>query len=214
MNIPTMLRVGAVLGWLLASGSAALAQTADTGSVRLFGGAGWLSLWDDETMLGRGVLINGGIALPLAAGLSLEGEIAGAGHTRDAGYLAARGTPLLAVGRAAFHFRHSAATARPFASAGVGVLHSTGRFTTRSIVPDDRGFPVEGPSTHRDWSLTQPALELGAGVSIRSAPRLSIRPEFRWTVTGAGSPGAVRTLEPPLLMMRAGVTIEWHSRDE
>jgi opacity protein-like surface antigen len=182
----------------------------DRSPLRVFGSAGWMSLWDDETLLGRGVLAGGGVAAPLADRVSVEAELSGGRHRRDAGYLAAEGTPILAVGRLAYHFRPSSAAARPFASAGLGVLHSTGQLTTRSIVPDDRGLPVEGPSTRRDWSVTRPAFEFGGGVSIRTTPRLDIRPEFRWIASG-GDANRSSTLEPPLTMWRAGVAFEWRT---
>src|SRR6185295_3804742 len=57
---------------------------------------------------------------------------------------------------------------RAFAGAGVGLVHSTGHFTTRTSLPGLGGFPVEGPTVRTDWSLTKPAFELGGGVSIRS----------------------------------------------
>jgi hypothetical protein len=212
MKASAVAGIAAVVAALAAAAPAARAQAAEGQTVRLIGGAGWMSLWDDETMLGRGVLASGGIAMPIGDRLSAEGEISAARHHRDAGYLAAEGTPIFAIGRASYRFGDPSATTRPFASAGFGVIHSTGQFTTRSVVPDDRGFPVEGPSTRRDWSITKPVFELGAGLSIRSAPRVVIRPEFRWIASSGDAASAISTLEPPLAMMRAGVSVEWQMR--
>ena len=85
------------------------------------------------------------------------------------------------------------------------------RFATR-IVPGPGGLPVQGPSDGRDWSLTQPSFELGTGVSIKAGERLSIRPEFRWLATTGQDSNPRSTLEPPLLFLRGGVTLEWRLR--
>jgi hypothetical protein len=49
-------------------------------SLALVGGTGWLSLWDDETFLGNGVLVSAGVSKPVAAHLAIEGEVAWASH--------------------------------------------------------------------------------------------------------------------------------------
>ena len=185
---------------------------AEAGAQSVLGGAAWMSGWDDETMLGRGVMWSGGFSQPLGAHLAVEGELAAGRQRRDSGYLAAEGTPLAVTGRIAYLFQKPAAAARVFVSAGGGFVHSTGTFTTRSIVPGPGGLPVEGPSESRDWSLTQPSFELGAGVSIKASDRLSIRPEFRWLATSGQDSSARSTLEPPLLFLRGGVTLEWRLR--
>jgi opacity protein-like surface antigen len=200
------------LGLVLAAASAASAQSrASREPLRFSGGVTWLSLWDDETFLGRGPLLQGGVALPLGASTWLEGELFGGTHHRDAGYLAADGTPVGVTGRVSYRFRGAGASTRPYVSGGWTVLHSTGELTTRSIVPDDRGLPVEGPITRRPWSLTRPAFELGAGLSFASSRRVAVRPEFRWSMTST-DPGSRTVLGLPLTMMRAGVTVEWSSR--
>ena len=190
---------------LAGAATAAEAQT-------VLGGAGWTSGWDDETNLGKGVVVSGGVAQPLGRHLSVEGEVSWARHLRDSGYLAAEGTPLIGTARLAYLFQPPESRARAFASGGLSVVHSTGHFTTRTILPGPGGFPVDGPSTRSDWSLTKPAFELGGGVSIKSGDRLAFRPEVRWTSTihdGASSPS---TIEPPLWIVRAGVTVEWRAR--
>ena len=178
----------------------------------VFGGAGWTTGWDDETNLGKGVVLDGGIGQPLGRHLAVEGELSWGRQVRDSGYLAAVATPLVGTARLAYLFQGPESRARVFASAGLGLLHSTGHFETRTILPGAGGFPVEGPSIRRDWSLTQPAFELGAGVAIRSSDRLSFRPEVRWTSTTSSSRASGPTLEPPLWNIRAGVTVEWRVR--
>ena len=174
--------------------------------VQVFGGVGLASLWDDETFLGRGLLLSGGVAVPLGSHAIVEGELAWASHHRDSGYLAADGTPIIGMARLSWLFRPAAARVRPFAGAGLGVVHSTGFLTTRTTLLGPNGFPIDGPSIRTDWSLTQPAVEFGAGVTVASGERLWFRPAFRWTSTTSQSRGA---LEPPLWLPRFDLTIGW-----
>ena len=200
-------RVGLIVGAMVVFGPAAGVQ-----AQTVFGGAGWTTGWDDETNLGKGVLVSGGVAQPLGRHLAIEGEVSWARHLRDSGYLAAVGTPFIGTAQLAYLFQRPESRARAFASAGLGLVHSTGHLTTRTILPGPGGFPVEGPSIQREWSLTQPAFELGGGVSIKSGDRLSFRPEVRWTSTTSATRPSGSPLEPPLWIIRTGVTVEWRSR--
>ena len=199
--------VGLIVGAMVVFGAAAGVQ-----AQTVFGGAGWTAGWDDETNLGKGVMLSGGVAQPLGRRLAVEGEVSWARHLRDSGYLAAVGTPLIGTARLAYLFQRPESRARAFASAGLGVVHSTGHLTNRTILPGPGGFPVDGPSIQREWSLTQPAFEVGAGVSIKSGDRLSFRPEVRWTSTTSATRPSGSTLEPPLWIIRTGVTVEWRVR--
>jgi hypothetical protein len=180
-------------------------------SLSLFGGAGWMSLWDDETFLGNGALVAVGVSKPIVSHLAVEGEVAWASHHRDAGYLSADGTPLIAAARVLYVFRSAMARVRPFAGAGLGLLHSAGYLTTQSVVRGPGPVPVSGPSVRRDWSFTDPAVEFGAGVIINAGDRAFVRPAFRWTsVSSTSRPRSL--LEPPLWMPRIDVTIGWRMR--
>jgi opacity protein-like surface antigen len=198
---------GVIVSVMVLTGAATAVQ-----AQTLLVGAGWTGGWDDETNLGRGLFVAGGVAHPLGRHLSLEGEVSWARHLRDSGYLAAEGTPLIGTARLAYLFQAPGSRARPFASAGFAVVHTTGHFTTRTILRGPGGMPVEGPSMRSDWSLTKAAFELGGGVSIKAGDLLSFRPEARWTSTSAADPGERSTLEPPLWILRAGVTVEWRVR--
>jgi opacity protein-like surface antigen len=184
------------------------APAASMAQTTVFGGVSAASLWDDETFLGRGPMVSGGIAQSIGGHARVEGELAWATHHRGAGYLAADGTPFMGTARLAFAFPPPGARLRPFASAGLAIVHSTGHFTTRTILPGPGGFPVEGPSVRRDWSLTKPAFEVGAGVTIASGDRLSLRPEFRWTST-VGDDLSQSGVAAPIWAVRTGLTIEW-----
>jgi opacity protein-like surface antigen len=193
-----------LIGW---SGATTTAQ-----AQAVFVGAGWTGGWDDETNLGKGLLVSGGVAYPLGRHLSVEGEVSWARHLRDSGYLAADGTPLIATARLAYWFPRPGSRARPFASAGISVVHSTGYFTWRTAEVSPGGSLIEGPSIRSNWWLTSPAFELGAGVAVKAGERLSVRPEARWTSTMGADPAQRATLEPPLWILRAGVTVEWRLR--
>jgi len=206
-------RVGSSILLLLAAFSPpAFAQDRSAPSPQgpvIFGGVAWASHWDDETFLGRGPLLAGGVSFPVAARLAVEAEIAWATHHRDAGYLIADGTPLLATGRLAYRFRDAAARARPFISVGLTLVRTTGHFTTRSFVPGPGGRPVPGPDTRQDWSATQAGWEVGAGVELAGPDRVTWRPEVRWTATTVDPSFTPGSLEPPLWTIRAGMTIGW-----
>jgi opacity protein-like surface antigen len=174
----------------------------------VFGGVSVASLWDDETFLGNGPMVSGGIAQQIGARAQVEGELAWATHHRDSGYLAADGTPFIGTARFSYAFTSLESRVRPFASAGVALVHSTGQFTTRTILAGPRGLPVEGPPVRTDWSITKPAFEAGAGLSIASGNRLAWRPEFRWTST-AGTASSGSGAAVPIWTLRAGMTVEW-----
>ena len=85
-----------------------LGQQATPGAgspVELSAGGGWGSLWDDETMLGRGVAVRGGFGYLFAERLLVSGDIDWMSHTRDSGYLAAAGDVLGVFARATYLFR-------------------------------------------------------------------------------------------------------------
>lgn len=154
--------------------------------------------WDDETFLGRGPMVGAGAAVAITRHLSAEGEFGWASQHRDAGYLAADGTPVTATGRLSFAFRGRDAAARPFVSAGASWVRSTGHFTT--------------PSGRIEWQSNARAWEFGAGVAIKTSDRFTIRPEARWTMTGGARSFTPGSLEPPLVIIRGGMTLVWTSR--
>lgn len=169
------------------------------GSLHLTVGGAWTSMWDDESHLGGGALVSGGVEKVLGSHAFVEAELAAGHHHRDAGYLIADGTPILGVGRLAYRFGSPGSAVRPFASAGLGLVHSAGTLTWR------------GPAGQtRDWSITSVPYEIGAGVSIATRRSIAIGPEFRWM--GIGGSGSRTLLEQPMLMLRAGVTLEWRLR--
>lgn len=187
-----------IAGLLLVCG---MAESADAqgvrGPIHLSVGSGWGALSDDETNLGRGAPLAGGVAVTLGERLRLGADLDWTRHVRDSGYLRADGDLVGLFGRATWLFGGASSSVRPTLGAGVGVLRSTGIFTGRSIVAGPGGFPVAGPDERRSWSLTRSAWDLHGGVRIGLSDRVALRPEGRWRATFGSA--ASTSIEPPLL---------------
>jgi hypothetical protein len=192
------LTYSATLLLLLFAPAHTLAQTAEPARVSLTTGIALTSQYDDETHLGRGVLLSVGVSSVVAAHLRLEGELSFARHHRDAGTLAVTGTSVTGTARAAWMFGSTTWAARPFVSVGALLVHSQGDW-------------VQAAEERRTWRLTKPGVETGIGLEIRGKGRLWWRPEARFSSTTGDSryqPGRT-TLESPILAVRAGLTVLW-----
>ena len=174
--------------------------------VEVTAGAGWGSLWDDETLLGRGVALNGGVGWLLGNRIRLSGDVDWLGHSRDAGYLAADGNLISVFGSGSYLFGARSSTVRAVAGAGIGVMHSSGTLTTHSLIPGPNGLPAPGPDTARPWTTTQPAFDLHGGVRIAMHPRAVLGPEMRWRASFGSGGGS--SIEPPLLNIQALVNVD------
>jgi len=170
------------------------------------------NMWDDETFLGRGPMVGAGAAVSITRHLSIEGEVDWASLHRDSGYLAADGNPVTATGRVSFAFRDHSKKVRPFVSAGLSWVRSTGHLTHTNIVAGPLGQPSAGTTERTDWKNSMAGWELGAGMEIQASTRWAIRPEVRWTATSSDPTFGPGTLEPPLWLPRAGVTLVWTPR--
>ena len=170
------------------------------------------NMWDDETFLGRGPTAGAGAAVPIGRHLSVEGEAAWGSHHRDSGYLDVKGHTFTAAGRLSFAFRSPDAAFRPFVSAGLTWTRSTDAFTTTSLAMGPMGQPVEGPSSRAEYKTSLGGSEFGVGAEIKAGDRFKIRPEARWSMTASDPSFKPGTLEPPLLGLRAGVTLLWTPR--
>jgi hypothetical protein len=204
-----MLRRRAIVGRLIAAvliGAVppAHAQSAARG-VELSAGGGWGSLWDDETMLGRGLSLGGGVARTVGDKLRLAADVDWLDHDRDSGYLASEGRMTGVFGRATYLFRAPSARVRPLAGASLGLLHSTGTLTMRSFNPL---IPQAGQEPDRvmPWSLTRTAFDIHGGVGVRLNPRVALRPEVRWRATFGSA--ASTSLEPPLVNIETLVYLD------
>lgn len=169
-------------------------------------GTGWGALWDDETNLGRGAPVTGGVAIVLRDALRVAGDIDWTSHVRDSGYLRAEGTLLGAFTRTSYLFGTAESRIRPSVGAGIGMLRSTGTLIMRSTVFGPNGQPVAGPEERSPWALTRPAFDLHGGVRVQLSEKVALRPEARWRATfgSAASP----SIEPPLIGIQTVVLVD------
>lgn len=189
--------------WLLA-GTGAHAQ-----SLAVSGGLGVGQLWDDETMLGRGLDVSGGVSTGLGDHVRVAAEVDWLSHTRALTYLGVDGHATGALGRVSYVVGAPATPVRPYAGLGVGLMHSTGTLKTPVVVIAPNGQPTLSTTLKEstDWSLTRSMWDAHAGLRIAAGRRLVLRPELRWRAT-FGS-GASSGIEPPLLGGQGVVSLEW-----
>lgn len=169
------------------------------------------SQWDDETHLGRGVLVSVGVTRPFADRFRWEAELSLARHHRDSGYLEATGTPMVGTARVAYLFTSQEKSVRPFVSAGLALTHHRGHFLSKHLVAGPGGFSMDGTEERADWRLTKPGWEAGLGIELRGNGRMWWRPEVRMGATQGNrdyAPG-VDTLEAPILTIRGGLVVGW-----
>lgn len=178
-------------------------------AVGVTAGAGYGQLWDDETNLGSGLVVSGGVHAGLGEHVLVGAVVERLGHSRSLTYFGADGQALGIVGRGSYVFGGAASSLRPVVGAGLGVLHSTGTLHT----PDPVALAIQTviPMIDTPWSLTRPLWQAHAGLRIRGGSRITLQPEVRWSSTWGASD--VRDgIEPPLLGVQAGVTVEWKLR--
>lgn len=190
----------------------ARAQSTPTApALSLTAGLSFTSQWDDETHLGRGVLVSVGVTRPFASRFNWEAELSLARHHRDSGYLEATGTPIVGTARAVYFFASPEKSVRPFVSGGLTLTHHRGYFVWRGLIPGPGGVPMEGPEERADWRLTKGGWETALGIEIRRKGRMWWRPEVRMGATqgNRGYAPVVDTLEAPILTIRGGLVVGW-----
>jgi opacity protein-like surface antigen len=165
--------------------------------------------WDDETFLGRGPAAGAGAAWGITQNLSVEGEAAWSENHRDSGYLKVDGDALTAAARLSYAFRRREAAVRPFVSAGFVWRKSTDLFTSSSSIAGVNGMPVAGPTERATYRTSLGGYEFGTGVEIKATDNFRIRPEARWTFTKSDPSFKPGSLEPPIMVIRGGVTLIW-----
>lgn len=198
------MRAAALAAALVVTPVLAGAQT-----VGVTAGVGFNRLWDDETNLGSGVVVAGGVTAGLGEHVDVSATVDRAGHSRSLTYLGVDGAALGVVGRGSYLFGGRTARVTPIMGAGVGVMHSSG--TLRTANPVALGVPGVVPMVETPWSLTRPMWEALAGLRIRSGSRLTVQPELRWRSTW-GASDVRNGIEPPLLGVAGLMTIEWKVR--
>jgi len=194
--------------WFVAAAPSAWAQSSAAGrGVTVGGSVAFASLWDDETHLGRGVALAGEVAVPVGDHARVGVEGGWFGHDRDSGYLRADGSVASLMARASLLVGPHTWQARPFIGASAGVARSTGTLITASPGFGPGGAIPTEPDLRQPWTLTRAAWDVHLGVRVAASERLFVRPELRaGSIGGSGDKGV---LEPPLLRLQGGVTLEW-----
>lgn len=193
---------------VVGAGPAAAQSTSNTQGLSIGGSVALVSVWDDETHLGRGPAIAAEVSAPIGEYLRVAIEGGWFGHNRDAGYLRAEGDVATLMGRGMVLLGPSTWRTRPIIGVGVGVARSTGTLTTSSPGSGFGNIPTE-PDQVRNWTLTRPVWDAVLGVRVAAGPRLFLRPEVRAGMTSGGSSNVI---EPPLLRVQAGIALEWQTR--
>ncbi len=194
---------------MLAVALASVVTQAEAQGVGIVAGAGVGRVWDDETNLGAGMAVSGGVQAGLGEHVMVGAVVERLGHSRSLTYFGADGQALGALARASYVFGGAAGAVRPVLGAGLGVLHSSGTLHTPN--PVALGVPGVIPMVETPWSLTRPMWEAHAGLRIRSGSRLTVQPELRWRSTWGASD--VRDgIEPPLLGVAGLLAVEWRVR--
>jgi hypothetical protein len=202
----TALLVSAVVLCAARAAQAQPAATAGANGTTVGGSVALASLWDDETHLGRGAATAAEVSTPLGPHVRAGLDAGWFRHSRDSGYLAARGDVLHLMGRADLLLAPRTWRARPFIGAAVGIARTTG--TLSLYTSGAQGALVA--TSRLPWTHTEPAWNLHLGARIAASPRLAIRPEVAAGAIGrSDAPGA---LELPLLRLQAGVAVEWALR--
>lgn len=133
----------------------------------LFAILGMSSLHNDESYLGTGIDFGGGLGFRFSDRIGVELEVDRVGFARDfSSGVRFEGSATVLGGNLQFYFPHS--NVEPYVFGGAGVI----RFSETDT------FPAIGVF---DLTQNSPTLQFGGGVRFFIAPRMSLRPEFRWS---------------------------------
>lgn len=137
----------------------------------IFGTLGFCKVWDDESDIGNGFNGGGGIEFRLHrhVGVLFEADYAGVSRTFPQSGVRFSGNNTILSGDAHFYFGSS--RIQPYLLAGLGVAH----------LSETNTFSVEeGQQTFTTVSNTT-VLQFGGGVRFMATPRISVRPELRFS---------------------------------
>lgn len=161
------------------NGSAAAQDYEYKGEV--YGNAGGSAMTDDETNLGKGLVVGGGLGYRFHRRWGLSFDISRNAHYRDFGtYLTADGHAVLIGGSAQFFFRPETSV-QPYLRIGVNYARYKGTFTRKPFTPPF-GTPVPGSSETGSQNFFGP--DCGFGVRFFATKKISIRPEVRFAAHG------------------------------
>lgn len=139
--------------------------------------AGIGGMLDDETNLGQGLVVGGGVGYRFHRRWGVSFDVSRNEHHRDFGTnLQAEGHAVLVGGSAQFFFRPET-SAQPYLRAGVNYARYRGTFRFKgSTLPG--GLPVPGIVETGSQAFFGP--DFGCGVRLFVTRKLSIRPEVRF----------------------------------
>jgi opacity protein-like surface antigen len=131
----------------------------------VFGLTGIAEVHDDESSLGKGINLGGGIGLRLSPrfGINFEGYYSESSRNLpDVGRIESNATTLAAD----LHVYFPVGKVEPYVLVGTGLTHFNrkGNFIDTSFRSTDNGYTLQ-------W---------GGGARIFVTPQLSVRPEFKW----------------------------------
>lgn len=175
----------------------------------VYANAGINGMTDDETNLGKGWVVGGGVGYRFHRRWGVSFDVSRNAHHRDFGTnLLADGHAVLVGGSAQFFFRPET-SAQPYLRLGVNYARYRGTFTYKAFTPPV-GPPVAGSVETGSQDFFGP--DFGFGVRFFATKKLSIRPEVR-----VAAPGGLHQydfardiLEPGLFVGSFTVGVGYH----
>lgn len=197
--------VAAFVGVLLAPPSATAQQVGNSGAGRVLRATAFVSIdynsqIDDESNLGKGVGITGGVAYGLSRKLSVGIEVVRLAHRRDLTYYDVPGHP--SEGVVAVHsaltgaatyvlgqatYRFSTSRLQPFVSGLAGMMHYSG-------TPWNAMFPGPGHDPAARFRTTAGAFGVVGGAKVMLAGGFWAGPQVGLLLAGTGESGTKAAL--------------------
>ena len=142
----------------------------------VYGNAGVGGMLDDETNLGKGLVVGGGLGYRFHRRWGVSFDVSRNAHHRDLGALKADGHAVLVGGSVQFFFRPET-NVQPYLRFGANYARYHGTFTFKPSTPPF-GTPVPGSSETGSQNFFGP--DVGFGVRFFATKKISIRPEVRF----------------------------------
>jgi opacity protein-like surface antigen len=136
----------------------------------IFGVIGVSGIHDDESYLGSGFDYGVGVGLRASRRLGFEFEVDRTSFSRDfSSGLSFEGSEIVYAGNVQLYFPLTNTEPYIFGGAGVAHFEQTNR------------FPFDGSTEVSEFTDDLFTFQFGGGVIFYVSPRISLRPEFRWT---------------------------------
>ncbi len=177
----------------------------------VYGNVGISGMTDDETILGKGLAVGGGIGYRFHRRWGVTFDVSRNGHQRDTESFKFEGNAVVVGGSTQFFFRPETKV-QPYLRFGVNYARYSGTFTRKPFNPPSGFPPVPGSSESGSQNFIGP--DVGFGVRIFATKKISIRPEARFAAHGSLRDYDFRRdiLEPGLWVasFTIGVGYPWH----